>query len=415
MKFNFKTILFAFAALASVACNKAAIDDLTGVYSAPVEATLAKLDGEVAIDKQGGFRYITVTLAGTDKLVAKFASAEYFLKPTTYTLASESNIKAGMYSAEGSSFNGKPIILGSLIVDLEGESDYTISGVIMTGANERHKIHWSGKIVFEPDLEVEADYLYVKSVEETESALKHTLVLTKDGELRGQLQFFTALGSSSIEGTYQCQAYASEPGLFCDGFDLTAMLGFPFVGGSYLYIDGAFTPINAGETVTISLDAATGFYKVECSGAAGAFTMDKDVTYYDMEMSSTTEGITEEDGSTPVSGMDRYTIELREGENLVAGFDLVVASGSSIVGEYTVKGYPHEDHVAGNGWGFAPWYFAGCRFVENGEVIYVNPGSKVVVAENDKGYLFTFEGEFQSSADGSTPYTGKVSFGGKKN
>ena len=120
--------------------------------------------------------------------------------------------------------------------------------------------------------------------------------------------------------------------------------------------------------------------------------------------------------NNPVDGFDRHDIQLLDGETLVAGFDLVVAAGSDIAGEYIVKGYPHEDHVAGNGWGIAAWnYFGGTRFVgDDGTLIYVNPDSKLIVTKNADGtYTFSAsDARLQSSADGSEEYTGDFEYTG---
>lgn len=420
MKLTAKTIFASLIALAAAACTKPAISELTGMYNAPVDAVLQGAAAEVQAEKQDGFYEIRLSLAGKDAVVFNFASKDWYLTPTTYYINDAEGIGAGMYYKGSSTVNGKGIIFGSLTVegapvgDSETEFAYDITGVVMTGENERVRIEWHGELAFEKPAVADADYLFTDTVVPVEgkSVVKHTVALTADGAPAGQLELYTNPGEG-IEGKYSVVEYASDqdkPGLAGNGFDMSMWMPGVIIG-SYVYVEGAPVTINAGETITIAADPATGFYKVSTTGGL-EFTIDQYLVAYPMTMTSSS-NVTDENNE-PVEGFDRWDIAIQDGDNLVAAFDLVVTAGASIEGEYTVAGYPHADHVAGNGWGIAAWnYFGGTRFMTDGGMVYVNPGSTVKVTLNaDGSYTFAVSGEFQSSADGSVPYTGSAKFKG---
>lgn len=418
MKLTVKTIYASLIALAAAACTKPAISELTGMYNAPVDAVLQGASAEVQAEKQDGFYDIQLSLAGKDAVVLKFASKDYFITPTTYYINDAEGIKAGMYYKGSSTVNGKGIIFGSLTVDGApvGDSDtdfaYDITGVVMTGENERTRVEWHGTLVFEKPAVADADYLFSETVTPVEgtSVVQHNVVLFADGAPAGQLELYTNPGQS-IEGKYSVVEYASsqnKPGVAGNGYSFPQ---WGVLGGSYIYVEGNIVTINAGETITIAADPETGFYKVSTTGGFD-FTMDQYLVAYPMTMASSS-NVTDENNA-PVEGFDRWDIQIKDGDNLVAAFDLVVTAGTSIEGEYTVAGYPHADHVAGNGWGIAAWnYFGGTRFMAADGLVYVNPGSTVKVTLNaDGSYTFAVSGQFQSSADGSAPYEGSVKFKG---
>lgn len=429
MKFNFKTILVSALALASVACSKSAIDELTGVYSAPVEVNLADAKCEVVAEPQGDFTYLTVSITGKENIVLKFASKKYYLFPTTYYLNAAEGIKAGMFLAGESKVNGKAITFGSVTVDAtaldedETNFDLRIYGVVETGENVRADIDWAGTVTFEKPKAAGADYIFVDTQgaaagqdgAAVEGVVKHSLALYQGENLMGGLELVTATGAD-IAGHYDVMSYPNAAGKAGNGYymDLSSMGWGIIKGGSYLIIEGVFTGLDEGVSIEVALDKATGFYHVTTSTGLD-FTMDAYVEPLVMTMTNNPSSVTDESNAA-VEGFDRWDVQLKKDDAIVAAFDLVVPTGAEWTGEYTVAGYPHADHIAGNGWGFAAWnYFGGTRFADGENWIFVNPGSKFTVTANADG-TYTFAGvdcSLKSSVDGSADYTGNFKFKGK--
>lgn len=152
MKNTSKILSIALAAFGLFACTKPSIEPLEGKYPAPVDVSLTSLD-KVDIQKYDGFRTIELTLSGQgNTLVVQMVSATYDLKPTTYTPAPSSSSKSGNYNSDYSSFNGRAIELGSIVVSCEGTS-YKLSGVLQMNEKERYRVAWEGELVIEPDPE----------------------------------------------------------------------------------------------------------------------------------------------------------------------------------------------------------------------------------------------------------------------
>lgn len=431
------------------ACTPSAIDEMKGVYSAPVDAQISKLDGEMAIDKREGFRFITVKLSGSDQLVVKFASKDYFLTPTTYYINSEAGIKAGMYSAEGSSFNGQAITFGSINVESEDNFNYTISGVIEIGENVRERFSWTGELYFEADpepvklsnvLSAQSNVasgtmsvtmnLATASVSSSFDPATYQTTYTGEGYYAA-IDIYSADGYLH-EGTYKpCAAGGvigeGEYGIGWDPGDLWGIgMVFENWGTCWWTVDNGTTSaekINAGDIVVTKKGSkfvieynnydGNGIWFV-FEGAIEALTEPSDVPPTIYKMIDNPGQVTDEQ-NTPVDGFDRHDIQLlaADGETLVAGFDLVVKAGSDIAGTYTVKGYPHEDHIAGNGWGIPDWnYYGGTRFVdETGVLVYVNPESVLTVTKNADGtYTFSASNAKLAASTGGEEYTGDFEY-----
>lgn len=426
MKSTLKTIFASILAVAAAACTRPSIDELSGKYAAPTELAVAGASATVTAEPAGDFTYITVKIgSGFD---VKFASKKYYLVPTIYYLNPEQGIKAGMYLEGASKVNGKAITFGSINVDAtaldEDETRFEchIYSTVQTGENERTKFDWTGILEFEKPEVAEADYIFTETLGEaadekgvvTPGAVKHTITLFKDNAPAGGLELITAAGAG-IVGHYDVMSYANVPGKAGNGYymDLSSWGMGIISGGSYLIVDGQFVAVEAGQSIDVSIDPATGYYNVTTSNGF-EYTMDQYVETLAMTMTNNPDSVTDET-NTPVAGFDRWDIQLKKGDTLVAAFDLVVTAGSDIAGVYNVAGYPHADHIAGNGWGMAAWnFFGGSRFADGSNWIYVNPGSQIMVTANPDGsYTFTgIDANLQSSVDGSQPYTGSFKFKG---
>lgn len=434
MKITLKSILAAALAFAAVSCQKAAIDEMSGVFNPPVEVQMADAKCEVVAEPQGDFTFLTVKLTGKDEICVKFASKKFFLVPTTYYVNELAGIKAGMFVAGESTVNGKGITFGSINVEgeavEESETLYNlhIYGVVEIGANERAKIDWTGNIEFEKPAAAAADYLFVDTLGPAagadgipvEGSVKHTIALYQNNQPAGGLELITAEGAD-IAGHYDVMSYAVLPGKAGNGYSMDlSMWGMGIIqGGSYLMVDGAFVAVEEGASIDVTLDTKTGFYSVKTSNGF-EYTMDLYVETLDLEIVETTaNGITDE-SNAPVEGFQRFDYILSKNGTVVAAFDLVVAAGGDIAGIYNVASYPHADHIAGNGWGMdlSMWGMGfmcgGCRIADGDAWIWINPGTQITVTANaDGSYTFSSVGaNLQSSAEGSTPYTSNFKFKG---
>lgn len=97
----------------------------------------------------------------------------------------------------------------------------------------------------------------VAPVAEGSTVMKHTVTMTDGDAVIAVFELLLAEGESDLSGTYDCQEYASEAGLVCNGYNFP---DWGISGGSFYMKDGTRVDINAGETVTVSKQA-DGSYK----------------------------------------------------------------------------------------------------------------------------------------------------------
>ena len=109
--------------------------------------------------------------------------------------------------------------------------------------------------------------------------------------------------------------------------------------------------------------------------------------------------------NTPLSGVQLFRIQVLEGSDYVAEFDLVVTEGTTdLTGTYEVKSYPHENLTAGNGWGVSAWYmFGGCWYIVEENLFFIPTGSTIKVTDTAGTLKFEFSGNVDTEAtQGST-------------
>ena len=238
------------------------------------------------------------------------------------------------------------------------------------------------------------------------------------------LEFVLADGAADVDpGDYVSTEYAHEVGQLANGYFLDFGDWGTFAGGSYYVNDaGEKVYIDPGVTVTVT-SVGTGAFRFTSNGfdfaAAGPNYVpggegeggDDDVTgdvvlkidsglTYTMEDQTATN--TSADGSA-LSGVTLWRVNVLQGGDLVANFDLVVSAGSEdLTGTYTVMSYPDAVGKAGNGWGFAAWgMFGGCYFKVDGAYYFIPNDATVTVSANADGTLkFKFEGAIQDESYG---------------
>lgn len=381
MKFNIKSIAIALAALALAGCNKAAIDPMKGIYAAPVDVKLTSNTVDYA--KDGKNRIVTFNLKGDKDVTIQFVSKTYELKPNTYTEGKSSEMKPGLYNADLSKVGTETISFGSLVFAVNEEGVYNLSGVVQCGENTRYRLAWSGKIEWKEEEVEAADYLYTLVKEQGETALKQSLILTKDGEAAGLLELYTALDATSFTGTFVSTEYASQPGQMGNYWEFP---DWGISGGSYIIYDGVKVKMEPGASVTITLDPATGWYKLDLPGGIST-TMDA--------APIALENVFQASGNAE---NHTYTIKLGEagvigvpnafggvdysGEGSIVSIDLYTEDGTLAAGEYEVAdGVPAEmGKTPAPGTCVAGYVFAGWGFPMNwGSVVSTVGGPEVLV------------------------------------
>ena len=95
----------------------------------------------------------------------------------------------------------------------------------------------------------------IAPVAEGSTVMKHTVTMFDGDAIVAVFELLLAEGETDLSGTYDCQEYASEPGLVCNGYNFP---DWGVSGGSFYMKDGVRIDINAGETVTVSY--ASGLY-----------------------------------------------------------------------------------------------------------------------------------------------------------
>ena len=95
----------------------------------------------------------------------------------------------------------------------------------------------------------------IAPVAEGSTVMKHTVTMFDGDAVVAVFELLLADGETDLSGTYDCQEYASEPGLVCNGYNFPE---WGVSGGSFYMKDGVRVDINAGETVTVSY--ANGLY-----------------------------------------------------------------------------------------------------------------------------------------------------------
>ena len=213
---------------------------------------------------------------------------------------------------------------------------------------------------------------------------KHTMTLVDNGgAVVAGFELVVAEGGS-LAGDYTCISYPSEAYKMGNGYDLSAWgMG---IGGSYYFKDGATVLINEGETMTATLNE-DGSYTFASSGYAitgrPAFQA-SGLQIYD------TVGAVTDATWTPIAGLEKHTMTLKDAEGgIVAGFELVVAEGGSLAGEYTCISYPGEDHKMGNGYDLSAWGMGvgGSYYYQGETLVLVNEGETMTLVINEDGSI----------------------------
>ena len=208
------------------------------------------------------------------------------------------------------------------------------------------------------------------------------------GEQVAYLEFILAEGATDVEpGDYVSTEYAHEAGQLANGYFMDFGDWGTFSGGSW-YVNGAGEKVFIDPGVTVSVEAAgTGAFKFSSDGflfaAAGPnYVPGGD----DVGDAVPAKDVVTEQGA----GVDKHSITIGEGDNIVAYFELLTASGADFVGSFVSTEYAAEPGMLCNGYSFPDWgIFGGSYIMVDGARQDVAPGATVEVT-NVSGSVYKF-------------------------
>lgn len=251
-----------------------------------------------------------------------------------------------------------------------------------------------------PDGPAQLDYLFTEDelqpVSDQSGAvvsgvMKHPIHITdKNGNEKAYLELLIAEGETNYEGSYPSTSYASQPGQMADGweFDGTAWGMGMMSGGSYYINDAGEKALLAAGTATVMVTkVAEGAYRFTCEffdyAAAGPDYVPGGEDVGDAVPAK--DVVTEQ-----AAGVDKHSITIGEGDNIVAYFELLTASGADFVGSFVSTEYAAEPGMLCNGYSFPDWgIFGGSYIMVDGARQDVAPGATVEVT-NVSGSVYKF-------------------------
>ncbi len=208
------------------------------------------------------------------------------------------------------------------------------------------------------------------------------------GEQVAYLEFILAEGATDVEpGDYVSTEYAHEAGQLANGYFMDFGEWGTFSGGSW-YVNDAGEKVFIDPGVTVSVEAVgTGAFKFSSDGflfaAAGPnYVPGGD----DVGDAVPAKDVVTEQGA----GVDKHSITIGEGDNIVAYFELLTATGADFVGSFVSTEYAAEPGMLCNGYSFPDWgIFGGSYVMVDGARQDVAPGETVEVT-NVSGNVYKF-------------------------
>lgn len=209
-----------------------------------------------------------------------------------------------------------------------------------------------------------------------------------NGEEVAYLEFILAEGAADVEpGDYVSTEYAHEAGQLANGYFMDFGDWGTFSGGSW-YVNGAGEKVFIDPGVTVSVEAAgTGAFKFSSDGFVFAAAGPNYVPGGD----DVGDAVPAKDVVTEhAAGVDKHSITIGEGDNIVAYFELLTASGADFVGSFVSTEYAAEPGMLCNGYSFPDWgIFGGSYVMVDGARQDVAPGETVEVT-NVSGNIYKF-------------------------
>ena len=246
-----------------------------------------------------------------------------------------------------------------------------------------------------PSGPVVPDYLYTDTVTPGDTYDTHAISITdKDGNQVAYLELLTDPGAAELTGSYPSTSYAGAPGQMRDGYfiDLSVYgMEGTMEGGSYYYEGGEKKFIGAGTATVEVTKIATGAYSFTCAlfsyNAAGPDYVPEGGGEDVGDALPAKDVVTEH-----AAGVDKHTITIGEGDDIVAVFELLTATGADFEGSFVSTEYAAEPGMLCNGYSFPDWgIFGGSYVMVDGARQDVAPGETVEVT-NVSGSVYKFVG-----------------------
>ena len=208
------------------------------------------------------------------------------------------------------------------------------------------------------------------------------------GEQVAYLEFILVDGAADVvPGDYVSTEYAHEPGQLANGYFMDFGDWGTFSGGSW-YVNGAGEKVFIDPGVTVSVEAVgTGAFKFASDGFLFAAAGPNYVPGgEDVGDAVPAKDVVTEQGA----GVDKHSITIGEGDNIVAYFELLTATGADFVGSFVSTEYAAEPGMLCNGYSFPDWgIFGGSYIMVDGARQDVAPGATVEVT-NVSGSVYKF-------------------------
>ena len=246
-----------------------------------------------------------------------------------------------------------------------------------------------------PDGPAQIDYLYTEEVTPGDGLDLHAVSITdKDGNLVAYLELQTEPGATDLSGDYPSTSYASAPGQMRDGYfiDLSVWgMEGTMEGGSYYIVDGEKQFIGAGTATVVVTKVAEGAYRFTCEffdyAAAGPDYVPGEGGEDVGDAIPAKDVVTEH-----AAGVDKHTVTIGQGDDIVAVFELLTAAGDDFVGTFVSTEYASEPGMLCNGYSFPDWnIFGGSYIMVDGARQDVAPGETVEVTKVS-GNVYKFVG-----------------------
>ena len=213
---------------------------------------------------------------------------------------------------------------------------------------------------------------------------KYPIIVTDaDDQEVAYLEFILLEGSTDlVEGDYVSTEYAHEVGQLANGFNFPQ---WGFSGGSYYIENGEKQFIDPGVTVIVT-QIGTGAFSFTGPGFDYPAAGPNYVPGGDIDDAIPAKDVITDNGN----GVDKHSITIGEGDEIVAYFELLTATGDDIEGPFVSTEYAAEPGMLCNGWEFPDWGISGGSYVMKGDVKeFVAPGVTVEVTKlADSVYKF---------------------------
>ena len=266
-------------ALAAVSCNTAKLDPLENIYPEATVVTLTTITNSQSVKDAEGRRVFDLDLTdGTTPIHFTFIGSKYYLSAGPYVQAPDATAKDGNFVVEKTTVGGKAVKSGTITVNKNGESNYSLYGVLFMSDGTIYKPSWKGTLSYVKEPLPPLGYTFTiadpadvtdannATVADVKSNVV-TLNALEGGAFQAQFNLILSEGKTDITGHYTVKEYAANDHAAGNGFDLGVYFGMApgaYVIGSY-YMDGeTAVMINAGDSFDIYVDE--GLYVFEGNG-----------------------------------------------------------------------------------------------------------------------------------------------------